>query len=66
MKDTMFVGFDVHKTTISVAVATGVCGREVRCWGSISNRTDHVAKLVEKLAVKARHLHFCYEAGPCG
>ena len=66
MQNTMFVGLDVHKTTISVAVATGVRGGEVRSWGSIPNRADHVAKLVAKLATKARHLHFCYEAGPCG
>ncbi len=66
MRDTMFVGLDVHKATISVAVASATRGGEVRHWGSIPNRGDHVRKLVEKLEARARQLHFCYEAGPCG
>jgi transposase len=66
MQDTIFVGLDVHKATISVAVASATRGGEVRHWGSIPNRADHVRKLVEKLEAKAGQLHFCYEAGPCG
>lgn len=66
MQDSMFVGLDVHKATISVAVAHGDRDGEVRAWGKISNRPDHVAKLVEKLGRNARRLFFCYEAGPCG
>ena len=65
-QDTIFVGLDVHKATISVAVASAARGGEVRFWGSIPNRGDHVRKLVEKLETKAGQLHFCYEAGPCG
>ena len=66
MQDTMFIGLDVHKATVSVAVARGVRGGEVRHWGSIPNRSDHVRKLAEKLGGGGRQLHFCYEAGPCG
>jgi transposase len=66
MQDSMFVGLDVHKVTISVAVASGERGSEVRCWGSIPNRSDYVGKLAEKLEAKAGQLHFCYEAGPFG
>ena len=41
-------------------------GGEVRHWGSIPNRSNHVRKLAEKLGGGGRQLHFCYEAGPCG
>jgi transposase len=64
--DTLFVGLDVHKATISVAIAIGERGGEVRHWGTIPNRADHVRKLAEKLGGDGRPLHFCYEAGPCG
>ena len=66
MHDTMFVGLDVHKVTISVAVAQGERGGEVRHWGTIPNRADHVRKLVDKLVMDGRGLRICYEAGPCG
>ena len=66
MQDSMFIGPDVHKATISVAVAQEKRGGEVRHWGSIPHRPDHIRKLVEKLAAGGARLHFCYEAGPCG
>ena len=66
MQDSMFIGLDVHKATISVAVAHGERGGEVRHWGAIPNRPDHVRKLVEKLGAGGARLNFCYEAGPCG
>ena len=66
MQDSIFIGLDVHKATISVAIARGERGGEVRHWGTIPNRADHVRKLAEKLGVDGRRLHFCYEAGPCG
>ncbi|MEH6775861.1 MAG: IS110 family transposase, partial [Cereibacter changlensis] len=66
MQDSMFIGLDVHKATISVAVAQGKRGGEVRHWGTIAHRPDHVRRLAEKLGCAGRRLHFCYEAGPCG
>lgn len=66
MQDSTFIGLDVHKATISVAVARGERGGEVRHWGTVPHRPDHVRKLVEKLAAGGGRLHFCYEAGPCG
>ena len=66
MQDTMFIGLDVHKATIPVAVAQGNRGGEVRHWGTIPNRPDHVRRLAEKLGCDGRRLHFCYEAGSCG
>ena len=50
MHDTIFVGMDVHKATISVAVAGGAGGGEVCHLGNFPNRADHVGKLVERLS----------------
>lgn len=64
MKDTTFVGLDVHKETIAVAIARP--GREdAESLGMIPNTTEAVAKLVRRLG-PASGLRFCYEAGPCG
>lgn len=49
MNDSIFVGLDVHKATISVAVAEGMRGGEVRNLGIIPNRADQIAKLAKKL-----------------
>ncbi|WP_370160699.1 hypothetical protein [Limimaricola soesokkakensis] len=61
----MFIGPDVHKATISVAISKEEHEGEVRHWGTIPHRPDHVRKLVEKLGAKGSQLHFCYEAEPC-
>ena len=67
MQDTIFVGMNVHKATISIAVADGARGGEVRHFGNVPNRADHVSKLVERLSkTDGERLRFCYEAGPCG
>jgi transposase len=66
MHDNIFIGLDVHKATISVAVAQGERGGEVRCWGTMPNWPDQVRRLCEKLAGDGRRRHFCDEAGPCG
>lgn len=46
----MFTGLDVDKATISVAVAQGKRGGEVR-HRTVPHRPDQVRKFVEKLAV---------------
>jgi transposase len=66
MEGSTFIGLDVHKATISVAIAQGERGGEVRHWGSFPHRPDHIRKLAERLAAGGARLHFCYEAGPCG
>ena len=63
-KCTTFVGLDVHKDTISVAIAEQDEG--VRHYGEIMNSADAIAKLVKKVAKEAGGAAFCYEAGPCG
>lgn len=66
MQNSTFIGLDVHEATISVAIAQGERGGEVRQLGTVPNRPGHIRKLVEKLAAGGARLHFCYEAGPCG
>jgi hypothetical protein len=45
MHDTIFVGMDVHTATISVAVAYGERGGEVRHLGNFLNRADQIGKV---------------------
>lgn len=60
-----YVGLDVHKETIAVAVADSDDG-EVRYFGQISNTPQSIKKLVSQLRKGGTQLSFCYEAGPCG
>ena len=60
-----YIGLDVHKATIAVAVAEG-SGGEVRYFGEIPNTAEALEKLVKQLRKGRADLLFCYEAGPCG
>jgi transposase len=60
-----YVGMDVHKVTIAVAVAPSG-GGEVRYVGEIDNTPQAIEKLVKQLRKDNADLKFCYEAGPCG
>ena len=61
-----YVGLDVHKDTIAVAVAEDGKRSEVREHGEIANTPAALAKLFGKLGGPDVELHVCYEAGPCG
>ncbi len=59
-----FVGLDVHKETIAVAVADrGIAAP--RSLGVIHNDPDELRKMLRKLGPPSM-LQVCYEAGPCG
>jgi transposase len=63
----VYIGLDVHKETIVVALAR--LGRgAAELWGEIAHAPKAVAKLVVRLNREfgGEVLQFCYEAGPCG
>jgi len=61
-----YVGLEVHKDGIAVAVAEGGRRGEVREYGRIANTPAALQRLVRKLGQQGAKLRFCYEAGPCG
>ena len=61
-----YVGLDVHKATVSVALAEAGRGGEIRQLGVFENRPALLTKLAARLSKGGRRLSFCYEAGPCG
>jgi transposase len=62
---TLFVGLDVHKKTISVAMVEAAAAAEVRLYGTIAHTPEMLRRLCE-LSRDGQQLHFCNEAGPCG
>src|SRR6201990_2880830 len=65
-KSITYVGLDVHKDMIAVALAEAGLRGEVREHGKIPNTPAALKALTVKLARAGRELRFCYEAGPCG
>lgn len=65
-KNTIFVGLDVHKDSIDVALADVGRDGDVRFYGTIGGDLDSLHKVVRKLQSTGAELCFAYEAGPCG
>jgi transposase len=66
-QSTRFIGMDVHKETIVVAVtATGDVGKATP-YGTFPNTAAALENLIKRLRqAGSGPLKFCYEAGPCG
>lgn len=65
-KRSTFVGLDVHKESVAVAIAEGGRLGEVRTYGTVGGEREALDKVLRALRAPGRTLHFVYEAGPCG
>ncbi len=65
-ENTIFVGLDVHKNSIVIALANDGRDGDVRSYGTIDGDLEAVHKVVRKLQSTGATLRFVYEAGPCG
>ena len=59
-----YVGLDVHRATISVAIADA--DQAVVSYGKIPNEPTAIHKLTQRLGGPDKILHVAYEAGPTG
>jgi transposase len=55
-KSVLYVGFDVHKMSVDVAVAEPDPGAEVRFYGRIGGDLEALDKVTRKLPGPNRHL----------
>jgi transposase len=63
-KTILYVGLDVHKESIAVALADS--DGSLRRYGEIPGHIQGVDKLIQKLQKPGQELRLCYEAGPFG
>ncbi len=61
-----FIGMDVHKNSIDIAIAQSGRKGQVLHYGKIDGTLSALDKVVRKLVSRGSRLHFVYEAGPCG
>jgi len=65
-KSIKYVGLDVHKDSITIAIADEGRDGNVRVYGKIANNNDQIDKVMRKLMSQSSTLRCVYEAGPCG
>lgn len=63
--NTKYVGLDVSKEKIAIAVADGNSRESARYWGEIPHRIEDIRKLIRRLGDPGQ-MQVCYEAGPTG
>jgi transposase len=65
-KTIKYIGLDVHKDTIQVAIAEEGRKKPVMSYGNILNTSLSIDKLIRKLKSSGHELRVVYEAGPTG
>lgn len=63
---TAYVGLDVHKDSIDIALALLPHSLEVQHLGTVAGGTEPVCKVLRRLVSRGLQPHIVYEAGPCG
>ena len=65
---TLYLGLDVHKDSITIAIAQAGPKGEIRLFGTITNDLQALEKALNRIrkAHPGANLEVAYEAGPCG
>lgn len=65
---TLYLGLDVHKDSITIAIAQSGRNGEIRLFGNIANSMHALEAMLARIrkAHPGAHLEVAYEAGPCG
>lgn len=63
---TKYVGLDVHKETVVIAIADSGRDGEIRHYGTIANPVNALDKFIRKQISQGAELGCVYEAGPTG
>ena len=61
-----FIGLDVHRDTIAIAIAEGDMKQEVWFFGTVANTGEALRSALRKIGQDGAELRVCYESGPCG
>ena len=61
-----YIGLDVHKNSIAIAIAKEGRQRDVNFYGVINNDMNQLHKFLRKQISQGAELMCVYEAGPCG